>query len=205
MAAWNIPSACPPLSVTISDCPLGVFEDPFKTSFSGFSMCPCGTIPLILHSRVGCGLCCGRCFVHVSVSVFPPRLLHQEGQFLKGRDHILFSIISPWPNVMPDIILNTYVLNGRKEGTKEGRERGKEEEGKKEKEGRKGGQRCSGPGSVTFVWVCTPSSLSLPLSLVPYKVEGSLSKENVLLTPNHHWRNPLHYWALVMRWPCFRI
>uniref|UniRef100_A0A8C0QY41 Uncharacterized protein n=1 Tax=Canis lupus dingo TaxID=286419 RepID=A0A8C0QY41_CANLU len=95
VAAWNIPSACPPLSVTISDCPLGVFEDPFKTSFSGFSMCPCGTIPLILHSRVGCGLCCGRCFVHVSVSVFPPPLLHQEGQFLEGRDRILFSIISP--------------------------------------------------------------------------------------------------------------
>lgn len=101
---------------------------------------------------------------------------------------------------------------GRKGGTKGGKWKGEREgwrvrgkrEGRKGRKRRRGEQRCSSPGNITFLWACTHSSLSLP-SLLPHKVEGSLSNQSVLLTPSHRWRNPPHYWALVMGWPWFRI
>lgn len=48
---------------------------------------------------------CDFCFICLPLS---HSFLHQEGQFLEGKNCILFSIVSPGANMVPDMTLSVY-------------------------------------------------------------------------------------------------
>ena len=53
-----------------------------------------------------CAMECDFWFICLSLS---HSLLHQEGQFPEGKNCILFSIVSPEANMVPDMTLSVYV------------------------------------------------------------------------------------------------